>query len=210
MNYETIHTYIETLYNQNQPGAKQTYINQSEISDFIPVIDDDVARMIALLISIKKPLHVLEIGTSIGYSSVAIAKTLQAYGGHLTTIEYDQKVAAQAQALFRKSNVDQVISLSIGDARDILPALQGPYDLIFQDADKHLYAPLFDECLRLLAPGGLFLAEDTLFPVIDLDDKWHDLIPPIEAFNQKVIQCPQLTSTILPIGDGLMIAQKHV
>jgi caffeoyl-CoA O-methyltransferase len=210
MNYETIHTYIETLYHQNQPSAKQTYINKSEISDFVPVIDDDVARMIALLISIKKPLHVLEIGTSIGYSSVAIAKTLQAYGGHLTTIEYDREVAAQAQALFRKSNVDQVISLSIGGARDILPDLQGPYDLIFQDADKHLYAPLFDECLRLLAPGGLFLAEDTLFPVIDLDKKWHDLIPPIEAFNQKVIQCPYLTSTILPIGDGLMIAQKHV
>lgn len=209
MNYETIHTYIESLYNQNLPSAKQTYIKKSEITDFIPVIDDDVARMISLLISVKKPMHVLEIGTSIGYSSVSIAKTLQTYGGHLTTIEYDQEVAAQASALFLKSNVDHIITLSIGDARDILPSLHGPYDLIFQDADKHLYTQLFDECLRLLAPEGLFLAEDTLFPVIDLDEKWHDLISPIEAFNQKVIQCPQLTSTILPIGDGLMIAQKN-
>ena len=61
----------------------------------------------------------------------------------------------------------------MGDAKEILPNLQESFDMIFQDVgDKNLYAILFDECVRLLSPGGLLVAEDTLFPI--MDDDWED------------------------------------
>lgn len=74
--------------------------------------------------------------------------------------------------------------------------------------DKRLYAPLLDDCVRLLRSDGILVAEDTLFPVLDLDPKWHDLIAPIETFNREILSHPDLKSTILPVGDGVTIAVK--
>ena len=75
--------------------------------------------------------------------------------------------------------------------------------------DKRLYPLLFDDCLRLLRSGGILVAEDTLFPVLDLDKKWWDLIAPIRQFNAMVVSSPALQSTLLPIGDGVIVAVKR-
>lgn len=96
----------------------------------------------------------------------------------------------------------------MGDAKEIIPSLNGEFDMIFQDVDKRLYPVLFQDCLRLLKKGGILAAEDTLFPVLDLEDKWHNLIEPIKEFNNLVINCKELKSTLLPIGDGVVVALK--
>lgn len=99
--------------------------------------------------------------------------------------------------------------IPVVDAKEIIPNLNGEFDMIFQDVDKRLYPVLFQECLRLLKKGGILAAEDTLFPVLDLDDKWNNLIEPIEQFNNLVVNCKELKSTLLPIGDGLIVAVKN-
>lgn len=203
-----INMYIEKLYEQKGEMNRREFINKTELKEFIPVVDDDVARFLKLIIEITKPKRILEIGTSIGYSAASMAYMVKEYGGRITTIEYDEKVAAQARKNFRSAGVQEVIDLKIGDAREIIPGLEEKYDLIFQDVDKRLYPLLFNDCLRLLNKGGLLLAEDTLFPVLDLEEKWHDLIEPIEEFNGMVVSCPHLDSTLLPIGDGVIIAVK--
>lgn len=203
-----INMYIEKLYEQKGEMNRREFINKTELKEFIPVVDDDVARFLKLIIEITKPKRILEIGTSIGYSAASMAYMVKEYGGRITTIEYDEKVAAQARKNFRSAGVQEVIDLKIGDAREIIPGLEEKYDLIFQDVDKRLYPLLFNDCLRLLNKGGLLLAEDTLFPVLDLEEKWHDLIEPIEEFNEMVVSCPHLDSTLLPIGDGVIIAVK--
>lgn len=205
---ERIAHYIEALYAEKKGLNKKEYIDQTALKAFIPVVDDDVARILQLLITLKRPARILEIGTSIGYSTSSMAKAIQTWDGRITSIEYDERVAAQAQENFRREGVDDVIELVIDDARKALPRLEPQYDLIFQDADKHLYPDLFEECVRLLKPGALFLAEDTLFPVIDLDPKWHGLIAPIERFNKLIAGDERIVSTILPVGDGLTIAIK--
>ena len=83
------------------------------------------------------------------------------------------------------------------------------YDLIFQDVDKKLYTQLYEDCIRILKTDGIFVAEDTLFPVIDLDEKWHYLIPSIEEFNRLVVNDPRVESTIIPIGDGVTVLIKR-
>jgi predicted O-methyltransferase YrrM len=98
--------------------------------------------------------------------------------------------------------------MKIGDAQALIPQLQDTFDFIFLDVDKRLYPKLLPDCARVLKPGGLLVAEDTLFPVIDLDQKWHHLIPPIKEFNRLVADTPNLESTVLPIGDGVTLAVK--
>lgn len=137
-----------------------------------------------------------------------MAQILKEYGGKITTIEYDEKVADQAKQNFVNAGVEEYIELKLGDAKKILPGIQEKYDLVFQDVDKRLYSFLFNDCLRILKTGGILIAEDTLFPVLDLDVKWHELIKPIEQFNELVVNCPELDSTLLPIGDGVIFAVK--
>ena len=92
--------------------------------------------------------------------------------------------------------------------KEIIPQIQEKFDIIFQDVgDKKLYPILLDDCLRILKPGGLLLAEDTLFPVM-FKSKEHeeDFIKPIHKFNENIANNPNLESTILSIGDGLTIS----
>lgn len=208
MNFDRINRYIEKLYEEESRLTKQKFVNQTSLKDFIPVVDDDVARFLKLIISLSKPAKILEIGTSIGYSTTSMAQAVKEYGGTITTVEFDKRVAEQAKENFKNAGVADVIELKIGDAREIVPNLEGPYDLIFQDVDKQLYPYLFKDCVRLLKSGGILMAEDTLFPVLDLEEKWHNLIEPIRQFNQLVVDCPELESSLLPIGDGVIIALK--
>lgn len=208
MNFDKINLYIEGLYKQNERLTRQEFVNKTQMKDFIPVVDDDVARFLQLIIKITKPKTILEIGTSIGYSATSMAQIVKEYGGKIITIEYDEKVAKQAKTNFINAGVEDTIELKIGDAKEIIPNLKDEFDLIFQDVDKRLYPLLFNDCLRILKTGGLLIAEDTLFPVIDLEEKWHNLIEPIEQFNHMVTSCSELDSTLLPIGDGVIIAVK--
>lgn len=206
---EAANNFIESLYRQRESLTKEEFIRKTSWKDFIPVVDDDVARFLRFLLTLKKPKRILEIGTSIGYSATNLALAAREYGGSIVTLEYDPKAASQAKGNFRRAGVDSIIEIREGDARETLPALaSGSFDLVFQDADKRLYSELLPECIRVLAPGGVFLADDALFPVMDLDEKWHDLIQPIEEFDRTLSAHPGLVSTLLPIGDGLIAAVK--
>lgn len=218
MNLEKVNAYIESLY-ENRNLTKKQYTEATELKDFVPVVDDDVARMLQVLITLAKPQRILEIGTSVGFSTVSMAKAVKAYGGKITTIEFNAKVAEQAVNNFEREKVTDQIEIRIGDAHEIIPILTEEYDFIFQDVgDKELYATLFDDCVRLLKPGGLLVAEDTLFPVFDLGDmenssdieaEWTKMSEALAKFNKKVADCPLLESTILPIGDGFTVAVRR-
>lgn len=208
MKIEKLNAYINKLYKDKDLLTKELYIEKTELKDFIPVIDDDVARFINIIINLFQPKKILEIGTSIGYSTTSMALNVKKYGGKIITIEYDKKVAIQAKENFKRANLLDVIQLIIEDASEVIPNLNEEFDLIFLDVDKQLYPKLFDDCVRILKKGGILIAEDTLFPVIDLNPKWHYLIPSIEEFNKLISSCPKLNSTILPIGDGITFAVK--
>ncbi|MFX1597003.1 MAG: O-methyltransferase [Promethearchaeota archaeon] len=208
MNIEKLNAYINKLYKDKDFLSKELYIEKTELKDFIPVIDDDVARFINVIINSFRPKRILEIGTSIGYSTTSMALNVRKYGGKIITIEYDEKVARQAKKNFKQANLLDIIQLIIDDALKVIPNLKEEFDLIFLDVDKQLYPKLFDDCVKILKKGGILIAEDTLFPVIDLNPKWHYLIPSIEEFNELVSSCSKLSSTILPIGDGITFAVK--
>ena len=190
-------------------------IETTELKKFGIIIDSDVSRMMQLLIRLVRPQRILEIGTSIGYSTVSMANIAKEYGGKITTIEYNEQSANQAISNFKHAGVAELIEIIIGDAKEIIPTLKESFDLIFQDVgDKTLYPVLLNNLVTLLKPGGVFLAEDSLLPARDMNvSKYEDFdqvkwIESLEEFNKLIAHCPHLSSTILPIGEGLTIGIK--
>ena len=214
INFEKAVSYIDTLY-ENDEASKKKYIETTELIKFGTIIDSDVSRMMQLLIRLVRPQRILEIGTSIGYSTVSMASVAKEYGGKITTIEHDEQSAKQAIKNFKHAGVAELIEVIIGDAKEIIPTLKESFDLIFQDVgDKTLYPVLLNNLVTLLKPGGIFLAEDSLLPASDMNvSKYEDFdqvkwIESLEEFNKLIAHCPYLSSTILPIGDGLTIGIK--
>jgi predicted O-methyltransferase YrrM len=208
MQFDKVNAYICSLYSSKTNLTSKQYASATELKNFIPTVDDDVARFLKLLLHLLRANRVLEIGTSIGYSTTSMAQVIKNYHGQIVTIEYDEQVAQQAHLNFERAGVADCIELRLGDAREIVPQLSGKFDLVFLDVDKRLYVPLLADCVRLLRSGGILVAEDTLFPVIDLEPKWHHLIAPIEEFNRLIVNYHEVESTMLPIGDGVTIAIK--
>jgi predicted O-methyltransferase YrrM len=208
MDLDKATSYINALY-EKSGFNREKYVEAAEIKKFGTVVDEDVSRMLHVLARLTHAKKVLEIGTSIGYSTVSMANAIKDYDGKIITIEYDQRVAQQAIKNFERAGVAENIEMRIGDALEIVPRVQEEFDLIFQDVgDKRLYPILFDHCVRLLKPGGLLLAEDTLFPVMKMSTKWYPVVAHIQKFNEMVANCRSLESTILPIGDGLTVAVR--
>jgi len=206
---EKYQNYIEDLYKAKGAIRKKEFVDKTGWKNFISLVDDDAVRFLQLMLQIKKPERILEIGTSIGFSTVSMAITAREFGGTITTIEFDKTAAQEAHHNFVNSGVDDIIQIEFGDASEIVPSFpDDSFDFIFQDADKQLYPVLLKDCIRILKSGGIFIADDALFPVMELDEKWGSQVEPVNVFNHLVTNISELESTLLPIGDGMMVAVK--
>ncbi len=204
MKFETLTKYIEDLYQDYDVMSTEEFVSRTELKDFCPVIETETARLLMLLLRLKRPEKVLEIGTSIGFSATSMAKTVREWGGRVITIEFDEKVAEQARRNFESVGVSDVVEQLSGDALELLPQMEEGFDFIFLDPFKDIYPRLLGDCVRLLNQGGILVADDTLFPVL----KGEGLDSPLHEYNKQVAENVNLESTILAVGDGVTVAVK--
>src|SRR5579862_2586522 len=127
----------------------------------LPLIDAEVGALLRVLASSIGATRILEIGTAIGYSGIWLAGALPP-GGMLITLERDATRVRVARANFVRAHLDDRVTVVAGDAERLLAKVSGPFDLIFQDGDKHLYGPLLDRLVSLLRPGGLLITDNVL------------------------------------------------
>jgi caffeoyl-CoA O-methyltransferase len=123
-------------------------------------VDQNKGRMLRLLTEATGAKHVVEIGTSTGYSGLWFCLALQKTGGRLTTFEIDPGRAAIARGHFKKAGVDQLVTVVEGDAHQTLAQVKEPVDVVFLDADKGGYPDYLNRLLPLVRPGGLILADN--------------------------------------------------
>ena len=165
-------------------------------------------QFLSMLSCMKKPMHILEIGTFTGYSALCLAKGL-APSGLLHTIESRLEDAQTAKNYFEQSNYANQIELHIGDAKEIIPSLPNVFDLVFIDADKSNYCNYFNLVIGKMKIGGIILSVNVLWSgkvVEKLDKKDIDTKALLE-YNRLLNSDPRVETVLLPIRDGLSISR---
>ena len=167
-----------------------------------------MGSMLQFISSIKQPKYILEIGTYTGYSALCLAQGLQE-NGHLHTIEINEELKDFASKYFKKSKLNEKITLHIGNALDVIPKIDILFDIIFIDADKKNYCAYYDLAIKKLNKGGLLLIDNVLWSGKVLSKATKNDIETIEIqkLNQKITSDSRVKNMILPLRDGLMICE---
>jgi len=164
-------------------------------------------RFLSWISQLIKPKRILELGTYTGYSALCLAEGLQPEG-RLITIERDETVLNTARDFFNRSvYADRIISLS-GNIQDHLIQQQGPFDLIFMDADKKAYRAYAEALIPLLKSGGLFISDNVLWKERVVSSQPDAIAQSMIDYNAFLNSHPQLKVFILNMRDGLSLAQK--
>jgi predicted O-methyltransferase YrrM len=156
---------------------------------------------------------VVEVGTAIGVSTLYLARALPP-GGTVISFEVDEARHRAARGYLERAGVAERADLRLEDARTGLRDLGDGFDMAFIDGVKAQYGDYFEALLPLLRPGGLLAVDNVLMggtvAVGRSDGHWTDeQISTARAFNDKLLNHPDLTSTITPIGDGVLIAVRR-
>jgi caffeoyl-CoA O-methyltransferase len=144
-------------------------MNQNQRRGMMNVSPEN-GRLLRLLTETAGTKHVVEIGTSNGYSGIWFCLGLRATGGRLTTHEINAERASLARENFKRAGVEQIVTLIEGDAHKEITNLKGPIDIVFIDADKAGYMDYLNKVLPLVRPSGLILAHNTTNSGPDMQD----------------------------------------
>ena len=168
--------------------------------------------LLATLVHVSAARQVLEIGTFTGYSALAMASALPD-GGRVVTCEIDPAVAAQARANIAASPWSERVEVRVGPALETLALLEGPFDLVFIDADKTGYRAYYDAVLPKLAPRGLIAVDNVLWggAVVDPDRaRGGDAdTRALAEFNDYVAGDTRVSCVMLTVRDGLTLVRRR-
>ena len=156
---ERVSTFINSFDTGNTPFLNE--LEQFALKTNVPVIRPQMQSFLKLLLAIKQPKQILEVGTAIGFSALLMSE----YGPvdcKITTIEKYEKRIPIAKENFKKAGKEKEICLLEGDAAEILKELVGPYDFIFMDAAKGQYIHFLPDILKLMPAGGLLISDNVL------------------------------------------------
>jgi predicted O-methyltransferase YrrM len=176
----------------------------------IPIIPPEVGQCLEFFVALHKPQKVLEIGAAIGYSTLWLAKSFT--GERIDTIELS---GDNIKRLQQNIAAEKRVNILAGDALQILPGLKDTYDLVFVDAQKAQYSKYLELVLPHLAIGGLIVFDNVLWHgqvagIKQVLSRFQRTAEDLRQFNKDFLSHPELTATVLPIGDGLAVGVKNV
>ena len=208
---ERISTFISSFDTGNTPFLEE--LEQYAKKTDVPIIRPQVQNLLKLLLAMKEPKTILEVGTAIGFSALLMSE----YGPrdcHITTIEKYEVRIPIARENFKKAGKEKETTLMEGDATQILKELTGPYDMIFMDAAKGQYIHFLPDILRLLPTGGILISDNVLqdgdvlqsrYAVTRRDRTIHSRM---REYLYELKHHEGLQTDILPIGDGVTVSVK--
>jgi predicted O-methyltransferase YrrM len=158
----------------------------------------DAAKLLNLLVKATGAKQILEIGTSVGYSTVHLALAAQETGGHVTTLELLPAKYEQAKANLFRGGLSDVVTQHLGDALEILPTLSGPWDLVFLDPEKELYEGAWKSFSNKVRIGGVVVADNLVSHAADLS-----------GYVEMIRSDDRYETVTVPIGQGLEISYRR-
>ena len=165
-------------------------------------------RALSLLSKIIRPKSILEIGTYTGYSAICLAEGLQKDGA-LHTIDINEELHDLQRKYFDKSGYGKQIKQYTGNALEIIPELEGPFDLVFIDAEKKEYDAYFEAVIKKCNPGSIVLSDNVLWSgkVVEPLEKGDKATEALLSYNDKLARDPRVETLLLPIRDGLTLSR---
>lgn len=209
---ERMVTYIRSL--EVPESAVIEAIEQEALRDRVPIIRKEMQSFLKVLLMIKRPMRILEVGAAVGFSSILMSEYIPE-GGHITTIEnYDKRIPI-ARANFKRAGKEEQIDLIEGDALEVMRGLEGPYDLIFVDAAKGQYIHYLPEVMRLLGTDGVLVSDNVLQEGDIIESRFaverrnRTIHSRMREYLYELKHHDQLQTSIIPLGDGVALSVKR-
>lgn len=207
---ERFTTYLNSLYPPLNDTLKE--IEKEAIETFVPIIRPETQNLLSLLISMKKPKRILEVGAAVGFSASLMASI--ARDAQITTIENYEPRIPIARSNFERCGFSNRITLLEGDAMEILPTLDEKFDFIFMDAAKGQYINFWPEIKRLIAEDGVIVTDNVLQDGDIIESRFaitrrnRTIHKRMRDYLYELTHDEMYTTTILPLGDGVSISVK--
>lgn len=209
---ERLVTYINSLDRGNTPVLDE--IEKEALRDFVPIIRKEMQSFLKLLLAMQKPMRILEVGTAVGFSAVLMAEYAPK-GCQIVTIENYEKRIPIAKANFERAGKQEQITLLEGDATEILPQLEGQFDMIFMDAAKGQYIHYLPEVTRLLSEGGVLVSDNVLQDGDVIESRYaverrnRTIHSRMREYLFELKHSDIYETSILPLGDGIALSVKR-
>lgn len=208
---ERLITYINSLDASNSPLLEEIEAEAQRTS--VPVIRKETQQLLKVLLAMNCPGRILEVGTAIGFSALLMADC-NPVPCRITTIENYEKRIPLAKANFLRAGKENVIELLEGDASLILKDLTESYDFIFMDAAKGQYIHFLPDVMRLLAPGGILVSDNVLQDGDIIESRFavtrrnRTIHKRMREYLYQLTHSEALTTSVLPVGDGVTVSVK--
>lgn len=208
---ERIVTFINSMETENSEILE--VIEREALDSYVPIIRKEMQSFLELLLSIQKPMRVLEVGTAVGFSALLMSEYLPD-GATITTIEnYDKRIPI-ARKNFERAGKEHMITLLEGDAQEVLKTLEGEYDFIFMDAAKGQYIHFLPDVLRLLRAGGLLVSDNVMQEGTIIESRFgverrdRTIHARMREYLYVLKHHEELITSIVPLGDGVALSVK--
>lgn len=208
---ERLVTYINSLDKGNTAVLDQ--IEREALESYVPIIRKDMQSFLKLLLTVQKPMRVLEVGTAVGFSAILMAEYAPE-GCKIVTIEnYDKRIPIAKQNFERAGKSDQITLLE-GDATEVLKTLEEPFDMIFMDAAKGQYINFMSDVLRLLKKDGVLVSDNVLQDgdIIEshfiVERRNRTIYKRMREYLYELTHRDDLVTSVLPVGDGITVSVK--
>ena len=208
---ERMVTYMNSLDKGNTPFLN--HLEQEALKNRVPIIRREMQSFLKVLLQIKAPKRILEVGTAVGFSTLLMS-TYNPADCEIVTIENYEKRIPIAKENFRKAGKEEQITLLEGDAQEILKTLTGSFDFIFMDAAKGQYINFLPEVLRLLEDGGIILSDNVLQDgdIVEshfaVERRNRTIYKRMREYLYVLKHHELLETSILPLGDGVTLSIK--
>ena len=209
---ERIVTFINSLDTRNSE-LLETIEAEARAAD-VPIIRREMQSFLKVLLMMKKPKHILEVGTAVGFSALLMSTAVEE-DCRITTIENYEKRIPIARGNFRRAGKEEQITLIEGDAAEVMKTLDGPYDFIFMDAAKGQYIHYLPDAMRLLSEGGVLVSDnvmqdgDVIQSRFAVERRNRTIHARMRDYLYELKHNEELTTSIIPLGDGVAVSVKR-
>jgi predicted O-methyltransferase YrrM len=208
---ETVDAYLESV--RRVPDPLLAEMHDHGAREHIPIVVPETGALLHTLALARSAERIVEVGTAIGVSTLYLARALPP-GGKLISFEIDEQRHVAARAYLDRAGLSDRVELRLEDARTGLPRLDGPFELAFIDGVKTQYGDYFDALLPRLGERAVLVVDNVLMggSVAEgrSDGHWSDeQIAGARAFNARLLELESFTGTILPVGDGVLVAVRQ-